>query len=69
LDKRAKLQELEARFKLADKNGVGRSKLEEAEIGMPRGPKAFDEIKTRKKGCVTLEQLQSWMRQPHSTAD
>lgn len=50
-------QEVETRFKAADKNGDGKLTLEEAQAGMPRVAMAWDKIDVDKKGYITLEQL------------
>jgi hypothetical protein len=57
----AKLTELEARFKVADKNADGKLTLQEAKDGMPRVADAFSHIDIDKKGYVTLEQIRAVM--------
>jgi Ca2+-binding EF-hand superfamily protein len=57
----AKLTELEARFKVADKNADGKLTLQEAKEGMPRIADAFSHIDIEKKGYVTLEQIRAVM--------
>jgi Ca2+-binding EF-hand superfamily protein len=57
----AKLTELEARFKVADKNADGKLTLQEAKDGMPRVADAFTHIDIDKKGYVTLEQIRAVM--------
>jgi Ca2+-binding EF-hand superfamily protein len=57
----AKLTELEARFKVADKNADGKLTLQEAKDGMPRIADAFSHIDIDKKGYVTLEQIRAVM--------
>ena len=53
----AKVKEITAKFKAADKNADGQLSLDEAKIGMPRVAKGFDKIDVEKKGYVTLEQI------------
>lgn len=53
---------LEARFKAADKTGDGKLTLEEAKAGMPRVAAMFDQIDTDKKGYITLDQLETFMK-------
>jgi len=52
-------QQLESRFKTADKNGDGQLTRAEADAGMPRLAARFDQIDTAQRGYVTLEQLQA----------
>jgi hypothetical protein len=51
--------EVEARFKAADHDGDGRLTREEAEQGMPRIARKFDELDTGKQGYLTLEQVKA----------
>jgi hypothetical protein len=52
---------LEERFKAADKDGDGKLTKDEAEAGMPRVAKHFDEIDKDHKGYVTLDQIKAAM--------
>jgi Ca2+-binding EF-hand superfamily protein len=56
-DDSAKVKEISAKFKAADKNADGQLSLDEAKAGMPRVAKGFDKIDVDKKGYVTLEQI------------
>jgi Ca2+-binding EF-hand superfamily protein len=56
-DDSAKVKEISAKFKAADKNADGQLSLDEAKAGMPRVAKGFDKIDVEKKGYVTLEQI------------
>ena len=48
---------VEARFKRADANGDGRLSRDEAQKGMPRLTRHFDQIDANHDGVVTLEEL------------
>lgn len=50
---------IEQRFKAADKDGDGKLTKDEAEAGMPRVAKHFDEIDKDHKGYVTLDQVKA----------
>jgi hypothetical protein len=50
---------IEQRFKAANKSGDGKLTKEEAEAGMPRVAKHFDEIDADHKGYVTLDQVKA----------
>ena len=52
-------QQIEARFKAADKNADGKLTLEEAKAGMPRVAAGFDKIDSDKKGYLTVEQIEA----------
>lgn len=54
-------QKLEERFAAADKDHDGKLTKAEAEAGMPRLAKHFDEVDTQKTGSVTLEQVKQYM--------
>lgn len=54
-------QKLEERFAAADKDHDGKLTKAEAEAGMPRLAKHFDEIDAQKTGSVTLEQVKQYM--------
>lgn len=54
----AKLAE---RFKAADKDGDGALTRAEAEAGMPRLARHFDEIDSTKSGRITQPQIQAFM--------
>ena len=49
------------RFKAADKDGDGALTRAEAEAGMPRLAKHFDQIDSAKTGRITQEQVRSFM--------
>ena len=49
------------RFKAADKDGDGTLTRAEAEAGMPRLAKHFDQIDSTKTGRITQEQVRSFM--------
>jgi Ca2+-binding EF-hand superfamily protein len=51
--------QIDARFKLADKDGDGKLTQEEAKAGMPRVAKHFDQIDKDKLGYVTLDQIKA----------
>ncbi|OWQ93987.1 calcium-binding protein [Roseateles aquatilis] len=53
-------QKLEERFAAADKDHDGKLTKAEAQAGMPRVAKHFDEIDTQKTGAVTLEQVKQF---------
>ncbi|UXH80735.1 EF-hand domain-containing protein [Roseateles amylovorans] len=53
-------QQLDARFAAADKDHDGKLTKAEAEAGMPRVAKRFDEIDTTKSGAVTLQQIKAY---------
>ena len=50
---------LEQRFKAANKSGDGKLTKAEAEAGLPRVAKHFDEIDKDHKGYVTLDQIKA----------
>lgn len=50
-------QEVADRFKAADKNADGKVTKEEAQEGMPRVYRAWDNLDEDKKGYITLDQL------------
>ena len=50
---------IERRFKAANKSGDGKLTKDEAEAGMPRVAKHFDEIDADHKGYVTLDQIKA----------
>jgi len=52
---------IEERFKAADKDGDGKLTRDEAEAGMPRVAKNFDQIDKDHKGYVTLEDIKAAM--------
>jgi len=54
-------QKLEDRFAAADKDHDGKLTKAEAEAGMPRLAKHFDEVDTQKAGSVTLDQVKQYM--------
>jgi Ca2+-binding EF-hand superfamily protein len=54
-------QKIEAKFQAADVNHDGKLTLEEAEAGMPRVAKVFDQIDVEKKGYITLAQLEAFL--------
>lgn len=56
-------QQMAERFKAADKDGDGALTRAEAEAGMPRLAKRFDDIDTARTGKITLEQIRSFMQQ------
>jgi Ca2+-binding EF-hand superfamily protein len=53
-------QEIEAKFKAADKDHDGKLTLSEAKAGMPRVARGFDKIDADKKGFVTLDQIKAF---------
>lgn len=53
-------QKLETRFAAADKDHDGKLTKAEAEAGMPRLAKHFDEIDTQKTGSVSLDQVKQY---------
>ncbi|MFX1681019.1 EF-hand domain-containing protein [Mitsuaria sp. CC2] len=53
-------QKLEDRFAAADKDHDGKLTKAEAEAGMPRLAKHFDEVDTQKTGSVTLDQVKQY---------
>lgn len=55
-------QQMAERFKAADKDGDGALTRAEAEAGMPRLAKRFDDIDTAKTGKITLEQIRGFMQ-------
>lgn len=57
-DKRA--QEIEEKFKAADKDHDGKLTLSEAKAGMPRVAKGFDKIDKDKKGYLTVDQIKAF---------
>lgn len=54
---------LAERFNTADADHDGKLTLAEAQKGMPRVAKHFDEIDSAKQGYVTLPQLQAFLKQ------
>lgn len=52
---------LRARFQKADVNGDGQLSAQEAQQGMPRVYKHFNQIDTAGKGYVTLQQIQEFV--------
>ncbi|MGA0609064.1 calcium-binding protein [Caldimonas sp. KR1-144] len=54
-------QKFGERFKAADKDGDGRLTKAEAEAGMPRLAKNFDEIDADQRGSITQQQAMAWM--------
>ncbi len=52
-------QMIEQRYKAADKDGDGKLTKDEAEAGMPRVAKHFDEIDKDHKGYVTLDEVKA----------
>jgi uncharacterized low-complexity protein len=54
------VQKLEDRFAAADKDHDGKLTKAEAEAGMPRLAKHFDEVDTQKTGSVTLDQVKQY---------
>jgi Ca2+-binding EF-hand superfamily protein len=53
------LEEMQARFKAADKNGDGALDLAEAKASMPMLAQHFSEVDTNKDGKVTLEEMKA----------
>jgi Ca2+-binding EF-hand superfamily protein len=53
-------QKLEERFAAADTDHDGKLTKAEAQAGMPRLAKHFDEIDTQKTGSVTLDQVKQY---------
>jgi uncharacterized protein YcbK (DUF882 family) len=53
----AQVQKLHARFDAADTDHDGKLTLAEAQTGMPRVAKAFDQIDTTHTGTITFDQL------------
>lgn len=53
-------QKLEDRFAAADKDHDGKLTKAEAQAGMPRLAKHFDEVDTQKTGSVTLDQVKQY---------
>jgi Ca2+-binding EF-hand superfamily protein len=58
-DAASKLQELEQRFKAANKAGDGKLTLEEAKAGMPLIGKNFNKIDKDHKGYVTMADIKA----------
>ncbi|WP_416758371.1 EF-hand domain-containing protein [Roseateles sp. So40a] len=56
-------QKLEERFNAADKDHDGKLTKAEAQAGMPRLAKHFDEIDTQKAGSLTLDQVKQYAAQ------
>ncbi len=56
-------QKLEERFNAADKDHDGKLTKAEAQAGMPRLAKHFDEIDTQKTGSLTLDQVKQYAAQ------
>lgn len=56
-------QKLEERFNAADKDHDGKLTKAEAQAGMPRLAKHFDEIDTQKTGALTLDQVKQYAAQ------
>jgi hypothetical protein len=62
-ERRAQMaQQMAEHFKAADKDGDGALTRAEAEAGLPRLAKRFDDIDTAKTGKITLEQIRSFMQ-------
>lgn len=57
-----KEKQLEKHFKAADKDHDGKLTRAEAEAGMPRVAKNFDQIDKDKKGYVTLDDIKQAMQ-------
>ena len=54
-------QKLEDRFAAADTDHDGKLTKAEAQAGMPRLAKHFDEVDAQKTGSVTLDQVKQYM--------
>ncbi len=52
-------QEIDEKFKAADKNSDGHLTLEEAKAGMPRVARAFSKIDSANKGYVTADEIKA----------
>lgn len=52
-------EQIESRFKKADKDGNGKLTLDEAKAGMPRVAKNFDKIKSGSNDYVTLDEVKA----------
>ena len=62
-ERRAQMaQQMAEHFKAADKDGDGALTRAEAEAGMPRLARRFDDIDTAKTGRITLEQIRSFLQ-------
>jgi len=56
-------EKLDARFAKADADHDGKLTLAEAQAGMPRVAKAFDQIDSQGKGYVTKDELAAFLRE------
>ena len=58
-------QRFDAKFKAADKDGDGALTKEEAQAGMPRLAKNFDQIDANHDGKVTEDEIRAYMKARH----
>jgi len=52
-------QQIDSKFKAADKNNDGKLTLEEAKAGMPRVARGFSKIDAQNKGYVTADEIKA----------
>jgi Ca2+-binding EF-hand superfamily protein len=58
-DESNRAQQIEEKFKSADKNSDGQLTLDEAKEGMPRIARSFSKIDTGNKGYITLDEIKA----------
>jgi len=58
-------QRFDAKFKAADKDGDGALTKEEAQAGMPRLAKNFDQVDANHDGKVTEDEIRAYMKARH----
>ena len=61
----ARMQQLQSRFEAADTNHDGKLTKAEAQAGMPRVAKNFDQIDATHKGYVTLDDIAQYAAKRH----
>jgi Ca2+-binding EF-hand superfamily protein len=52
-------QQIDSKFKAADKNNDGKLTREEAKAGMPRVARGFSKIDAQNKGYVTADEIKA----------